>query len=73
MSASFDAKMQTQPGVFKRSNCKKEKYRLGLSLVSLVNYLARLKPLKWPRDETSLVVSNLGCSHYLVPFFYKEV
>ena len=36
------------------------------SLVSLVEYLTRLKPGKWARDETSLVVSNLGCRHYYV-------
>ena len=37
--------------------------RLAFSLVSLEKYLARLKPQKLPRDETSLVVSNLGCRH----------
>ena len=34
-----------------------------VSLVSLAKYLARLKPQKLPRDETSLVVSNLDCRH----------
>ena len=38
------------------------KYYFG-GLVSLEKYLVRLKPGKWPRDETSLVVSNLGCRH----------
>ena len=48
---------------WQRITCKIEKCRVGFSLVSLVKYLARLKPWKWPRDETSLVVSNLGCRH----------
>ena len=39
-------------------------YMVVLGLMSLKTYLARLKPEKWPRDETSLVVSNLGCRHY---------
>ena len=34
--------------------------------MSLAEYLARLKPQKLPRDETSLLVSNLGCGHYYV-------
>ena len=42
---------------------KRLKDRVGLSLVSLAEYLARLKPQKLLRDETSLVVSNLGCRH----------
>ena len=33
------------------------------SLVGLVEYLMRLKPGKWAQDETSLMVSNLGCRH----------
>ena len=41
---------------------------VGLNLVSLEEYLARLKPGKLTRDETSLVVSNLGCRHYFIPY-----
>ena len=51
---------------------KIEKYKVGLSLVSLVKYLARLRPWKWPRDETSLAVSNLGCTYVLVLTFRRN-
>ena len=37
-----------------KKNRKYSKYRVGLSVVSLVNYLARLKPGKWPRDMTTV-------------------
>ena len=33
---------------------KKEKYWFEFSLMSLVKYLVRLKPLKWPQEETTL-------------------
>ena len=50
-----------------RSNMISMTKKTSFSLVSLAKYLARLKPQKLPRDETSLVVSNLGCRHYYLP------
>ena len=56
--------------LLKRSRARKQSC---LSLVSLEKKLARLKPGKWTRDETSLVVSNLGCNlQYWEKWFLNE-